>query len=185
LSEAIQRDPEAEQAIEARYMLAQSHFYSARLPLKQLAGVNIETTRVALRRQLQNELSAAIAEYDQLKTLLVSRQEHGDLSPVESRILRNCYFGKADALFDLEQYEDAVQAYSAATNRYQQEPEALEAFVQIAICQRKLNRLEDSRRTLEQARLVLGRMPTTAQFEKTTRYNREEWTDLLGWMSKL
>ncbi len=38
---------------------------------------------------------------------------------------------------------------------------------------------------VEQAKLVLGRMPSTAVFENTTRYNREEWTDLLGWLSDL
>lgn len=185
LEEAVQRDPEAEQAIEARYMLAQAHFYSAKLPIKQLAGVNIETTKETLRREMQRELSAAITGFDELKTVLIARQEQGDLSPVENRILRNCYFRKADALFDLKQYEEAIQAYSSATNRYQQEPESLEAFVQIAISQRKLNRLADSRRTLEQARLVLGRMPSTADFQRTTRYDRDEWTDLLTWLSRL
>jgi tetratricopeptide (TPR) repeat protein len=185
LSEAVQREPEAEQAIDARYMLALAHAHSAKLPRKQLTGVHIETTRVALRRELQQELSAAIVEFDILKDLLIAKQEQGDLTSVHNRVLRNCYFGKADALFELEQFEEAIQAYSSATNRYQQEPESLEAFVQIAICQRKLNRLADSRRTLDQAKLVLGRMPTSATFEKTTRYNRQEWADLLGWLSNL
>ncbi len=185
LSEAVQREPGAEQAVEAQYMLAVAHVNSAKLPEKQLAGINIETTRVALRRDLQRELQAAITEFDNLRANLISKQEKGELSPVENRILRNCYFGKADALFDLDQYEDAIQAYSSATNRFSQEPESLEAYVQIAICQRKLNRQSDSRRTFQQAQHALLRMPTSAVFEKTTRYSRQEWTDLLGWLGAL
>lgn len=184
LSEAVQREPQAEQSIEARYMLAMAHALSAKLPKRQLAGVNIEATRVAFRREYQRELTAAIAEFDSLKALLIEKEQRV-LSAVESGILRNCYFGKADALFDLEQYEEAIQAYSSATNRYQQEPESLEAFTQISICQRKLGRLTDSKRTLQQAEAVLLRMPQNAVFERTTRYNRQEWSDLLGWLGSL
>lgn len=185
LSEAVQREPDAEQSVEASYMLALAHLHSARVPKTMLIGVDIEMTRVTLRRELQRELTAAIEQLDQLKSALIVKQEHGELTPVEQRILRNCYFAKADALFDMDQYEDAIQAYSSATNRYQLEPESLEAYVQIAICHRKLNRLIDSRRTLDQAKLVLGRMPAKAVYEKTTRYDRQEWKDLLGWLSNL
>lgn len=185
LDEALQREPNAEQAIEARYMLAMAHVYSAKLPKKQLGGINIETTRVALRKELQRELQAAIGGFESLITKLIAKQELGELTPVENRILRNCIFGKADALFDLAQYEEAIKAYASATNRYQQQEECLEAYVQIAICQRKLNRQMESRRTLETANGVLARMPANAPFEKTTRYSRREWTDLLGWLSTL
>lgn len=184
LSEAVQREPQAEQAIEARYMLAMAHALSAKLPKRQLAGVNIEASRVAFRREFQRELTAAIAEFDSLKALLIEKEQRV-LSAVETGILRNCYFGKADALFDLEQYEEAIQAYSSATNRYQQEPESLEAFTQISICQRKLGRPADAKRTLQQAEAVLLRMPPNAVFERTTRYNRQEWTDLLGWLGRV
>ena len=179
------REPDAEQAIESRYILAMAHVSSAKLPKKQLGGINIETTRVALRRDLQHELQAATTEFETLMGILINKQEQGELSSVENRILRNCIFGKADALFDLAQYEEAIKAYSSATNRYQQQEECLEAYVQIAICQRKLNRSADSRRTLDQANKVLGRMPASAVFEKTTRYSRREWADLLGWLVTL
>jgi tetratricopeptide (TPR) repeat protein len=185
LDEAILREPDAEQAVESRYYLAMAHVYSAKLPKKQLGGINIETTRVALRRHVQHELQAAITEFETLMGILINKQEQGELTLVENRILRNCIFGKADALFDLAQYEDAIKAYSSATNRYQQQEECLEAYVQIAICQRKLNRSADSRRTLWQANTVLGRMPANAVFEKTTRYSRREWSDLLSWLSTL
>jgi hypothetical protein len=88
-------------------------------------------------------------------------------------------------LFDLQQYEDAIQAYASATNRFQHEPESLEAYVQIANCHGKLNRAADARRTLEQAKLILNRIRPDADFLATTRYDRREWADLLNWLTAL
>jgi len=106
-------------------------------------------------------------------------------SPAELAIIRNCYFGKADALFDLGRYEDAAFAYSAATNRYQHEPESLEAYVQVAACYRRLNRTAEARGTLEQARVVLRRIRADADFKRTTRFNREEWGQMIDWLVSL
>jgi TolA-binding protein len=105
--------------------------------------------------------------------------------PLEAAILRNSYFGRADALFDMGKYEDAIQAYSAATNRYQHEPESLEAYVQIASCYRRLGRTSEARRTLEQARVVLQRIRPDADFAKTTRLARNDWGQLLDWLRTL
>ena len=77
--------------------------------------------------------------YNSLITGL-SEQQEAQHWPTEAAILRNCYFGRADALFDLGEYDDAIQAYSAATNRYQHDPESLEAYVQIASCHRRMGR---------------------------------------------
>jgi TolA-binding protein len=185
LSEALQREPDAPHANDARYMLAQAHLQSAKLPKKELAFANIEATRGGLRRDMQQELTAAAAAFDELKRQLAAKQETQSLNEIEERMLRNCYFGRADALYDLDQYEEAIQAYASATNRYQHEPEALEAYIQIANCHRKLRRPDDSRRTLEQAKLVLNRIRPEADFLVTTRYNRQEWNDLLDWLSTL
>jgi tetratricopeptide (TPR) repeat protein len=103
----------------------------------------------------------------------------------ELAILRNCYFGRADVLFDLGRYEEAVQAYSAATNRYQHDPEALEAYVQIACCYRRLDRPNEARGTIEQARVVLQRLRADADFARTTRLDRQQWTELLTWLRTL
>ena len=48
------------------------------------------------------------------------------------------HFYRADCLFDLGQYEEAIKLYDAATLRYQDDPAALAAYVQIvnAYCAR-------------------------------------------------
>ncbi len=185
LSEAVERDPNSASAIEARYHIAESFRHSAKLPARKLDDVTIDTTRKKLGEELQYELRHAEAGYRELIDLLNARQEETELSNVESRILRNCYFARADTLFDMQRYEDALQAYSDATNRYQHEPESLEAFVQMANCHRRLNRSADARGTLEQAKVILNRMRPNAEFLQTTRYDREEWGKILNWLSSL
>ena len=147
--------------------------------------VTIETTRISLNRQIQQELQSALDEYSRLIETLGNEQETTGRSSIEQTILRNCYFGRADALFDLGRYEEAAGAYSAATNRYQHQPESLEAYVQIAACYRRLNRPGEARGTLEQARVVLQRLPADTDFTRTTRYDRNEWSQLLTWLASL
>jgi TolA-binding protein len=184
LKEAVQRYPDAAVTPQARYCVAESYRHRAKWPRKRLGTVTIETTRVALTRQIQEELQAALDQYNSLIAQLSSGQPSSQ-SAIETAILRNCYFGRADALFDLGRFEEAAQAYSAASNRYQHEPEALEAYVQIASCYRRLSRHADARSTLEQARVVLQRIRSDADFVRTTRYNRDEWAELLTWLRTL
>jgi tetratricopeptide (TPR) repeat protein len=185
LTEAVQRYPAAAQAIEARYWIAESYRHAALWPRKKLTVTTIETSRLALSRQIQQELTGALAEYQTLIADLSSEQTLARRTRAELSMLRNCYFGRADALFDMGRYDDAIEAYSAATNRYQHDPESLEAYVQIATCYRRLKRSSEARGTLEQARVVLQRIRPDADFLRTTRLNREEWNDLLLWLRTL
>jgi tetratricopeptide (TPR) repeat protein len=184
LTEAVERYPTAPQAMEARYRIAEAHRHSAKLPRKRLANVTIETSKATLTRQMEDQLQAAIDGYNSLITRLADQQDAHHW-PTEAGILRNCYFGRADALFDLRRYEEAIGAYSAATNRYQHEPESLEAYVQIASCHRRLGRVSEARGTLEQARVVLQRINPDADFRRTTRLARQDWVYLLDWLRTL
>ncbi|MDA1053916.1 MAG: tetratricopeptide repeat protein [Planctomycetota bacterium] len=185
LDEAVKRDPDARQAIEARYRIAESYRHAAKLPRRKLDAVTIDPTRKKLTEELNNELAAAESGYRELIGLLNTKQEQSELSGIEQRILRNCYFARADALYDWKRYEDAIQAYSNATNRYQQEPESLEAYVQIANCHRRRNRPAEYRGTLEQAKVILERIRPDADFLQTTRYTRDEWEKFLDGLGSL
>ena len=191
LSEAIRRDELAQrnrfapETLEARYLVAESRRRGTRLPRAKLLLTTIEATRGALNRQLEAELSQAAKGYRELQDLLNAKQEQAELSDVEERMLRNCYFAHADALYDGGQYEAAIQAYSTATNQYQNLPESLEAYVQIANCHRQLGRPAEARERLEEAKKVLARMDAGLDFSATTRYGREEWKQLLDWLIAL
>lgn len=185
LTEAVERYPEAAQALEARYWIAEAYRHAALWPRKKLAVTNIETSRLALNRQIQQELTAAVSEYQTLLTVLSDEQTLPRRTSVELAMLRNCYFGRADALYDLGRYDEAIRAYSDATNRYQHDPESLEAYVQIANCYRRLKRPGEARGTIEQARVVLQRIRPDADFVRTTRLDRQAWSNLLDWLRTL
>jgi len=172
----VQRYPTALQVVQARYWIAESYRHSALAPRRKLAVTNIETSRLALNRQITQELESALDEYQKLVTELSDEQELPRRSAVELSLLRNCYFGRADALYDLARYDEAILAYSAATNRYQHDPESLEAYVQIATCYRRLKRPNEARGTVEQARVVLQRIRPDADFLRTTRLDRQNGT---------
>ena len=79
--------------------IAEAQRRSAKLPQHQLSSATIETTRVAKRRQIRQDLSAAVETYGKLLSVLNEKQEASELSPIEQGILRNCYFAQADADF--------------------------------------------------------------------------------------
>ena len=155
LDEAVQRYPDAAQADGAWYAIAESYRHAAKLPSKSLLVEPAQAGRNALHQQQRTYLEAAANAYRQLQTRLLQKQVQAELSAVEQAMLRNTYFAYADTLFDLEDYEQAIKAYLAATNRYQQEPAALEAFVQLASCYRLLNAPAEARGTLLQAQAAL------------------------------
>ena len=185
LARAVERFPAAPQTKEARYLLAESHRHAAQWPLKRLKVITIESTRIELAKQSDQLRREAVSEFDAAIEHLQQSERDSEATPFDHKLLRNCYFGKASTLFDLGRFEEAIKAYSAATNYFQNEPEALEAYVQIASCYRLLNRPKEARGTLEQAKVMLQRIAPNANFALTTPYTRQEWDELLTWLATL
>jgi tetratricopeptide (TPR) repeat protein len=185
LSEAVARYPDSRSAIEARYLIAEEFRSAAKIPQEKAQQDTIETARVAHLKQVQQYLTAAIQHYEDAQRILNRRQEREELTRLEQAILRNSYFAVGMSLVDLNRDEDAIRAYSTATNRYQHAPEVLEAFVQIAGCYRRLNKPLEARGTVRQAKVVLNRLPEKAPYEQATNMSRGQWVELLDWLIML
>ena len=185
LEEAVSRYPDSRQSIEARYLIAEACKQAAKVPQEKAATDTVETARIAHLKQAQQFLETAISYYEQTQEVLNRRQEQTELSALEKSMLRNSYFSAGAALVALGRDEDAIRAYSTATNRYQHDPEVLEAFAQIATCYRRLNKPREARGAVQQAKVVLDRIDPSASFAEATIYSRREWKELLDWMSKL
>ena len=82
-------------------------------------------------------------------------------------------------------FEDAIRVYLTAANVYRNEPEMLEALSQVAACYRQLNRPEEARGTIVQAKAALARMDKDVNFTRTTNFSREEWGRVLDQMATL
>jgi tetratricopeptide (TPR) repeat protein len=185
LEESVARYPDTRQAIEARYLVAVACQQAASVPQGKAATDSVETARLSHLKQAQQFLETAIHYYEETQQVLNRRQEQTELSTLEKAMLRNSCFAVGAALVELGRYEDAIRAYSTATNRYQHDPEVLEAFAQIATCYRRLNKPREARGAVAQAKVVFERIKPTASFAEASIYSRKEWKDLLDWLSKL
>jgi tetratricopeptide (TPR) repeat protein len=185
LEEATTRYPNAVASEEASYLAAESYRRSARDVQRQEVQEATAEGRLARRREWEQLLEAGLARYEQELNAILVRQERQPLTRLEEIILRNCFFARGDILFDLGRYQEAIQAYASATNRYQQNPEVLQAYVQIAACYRRLGQTAEARSTLEQAKYALKHLADGVSFEDTSNYNRQEWGQLLDTLKTL
>jgi len=185
LEEAVARYPDCDQTIQARYQIADSYRQTARIEREKLKKDLAGTARTARSREIDTLLEQALDHYGKLRETLLRRQESHQLTAVEKATLRNCYFAAGDILFDLARYEAAVKAYTAAINRYQNHAEVLEAYVQVANVYQRLNKPNEARKALAQAKVVLGHMKPDTQFAQTTNYTRQQWSDRLDRLAKM
>ena len=115
---------------------------------------------------------------------MITLDGHGASTPLKRNLLRNCYMMQGSVLFQLRRYEDARIAFANVSTLYQNEPFVLESFVHIANCWRRLNQPVKARGTIEQAKLVLQRLPRDIDFKLSTNFDRQYWELLLREMSK-
>ena len=186
LSEASSRWKDDPRFFDTRYLIGKSNRLAAEYPDRLLNSnqVTVDSVRRQLLQQRRDLLEGALKDFQSLHSDLNALHEVGGLSEQHKSILRNSYFGEADALFALARYDEAILAYRNVGNRFLNQPESLEAFVQIAQCQRKLGQTEQAKRTLLQAEQVLRRIPTEfdSQFPVVTRSSRADWQKLIGFM---
>ncbi len=185
LEEAVKRYPDTPQALNAGYLIALCHRRSAKRAREESKKDLVESTRLFRSKQIKSGYTAALAQYEVVRKKLNQRMTEIELTALQKATLKNCYFAIGDMLFELERYEEAIKAYSTATNRYQMDPEVLEAYVQIASAYRHLDEPLKARGTLAQAKVVLARMKTETPFEQSTNYTKEQWGVLLNQLSSL
>jgi TolA-binding protein len=202
LDEALERYPEAPQAVVARYLLADS---SRRRAMDLRAGgqqVGHDLPTVVVDKEISSAahgymgpgsqrmsesrrlLNQALDSYRLLQDKL-SRGDAENMTAQEKAVLRNSRFALGDTYFALERYPEALRAYQSAANHYAASPEVLDAYLQIANVYRHMDRPGEARTSLEQARLALWRIPPEARLEQTTNYNRQQWGELLDRLCSL
>jgi tetratricopeptide (TPR) repeat protein len=183
LAEGVRRWPDSLQAEEAHYLMAECNRQQAEQLLTAANATSVPSERSARMREVDTAIAAALENYDLVRERLEQRSDRELLPPIDQSTLRNCYFGRATMLQQLGRYEEALQAFSDASNRYQFAPEAMVAYTQAAECLRRMDRLEEARVALEQAKVALARIPAEADFQSTTNRSRAEWSADLEWMS--
>jgi TolA-binding protein len=179
LEEAVRRYPQDHRAPEARYFLAELYLRAA--VAKSSIQPNNTATQSALTRDL---LQTALQELEIVQKELDMKWDKGAISPATQKLLRNVYFALGDVLYRLGRFGDAITIYVTLTNRLQSEPEVLDAYIQMARCYRAMGRTRDAQITLEQAKIMLDRLPQDVALEKTKSFTRGEWQARLAWSTQ-
>ena len=88
-------------------------------------------------------------------------------------------FYRADCVYDLGDYEEAIRLYDAAALRYTDDPASVAAYVQIVNAYCALGRKDDARTAAERAKWLLRRMPASAFDDAKNTMPKQYWDDWL------
>lgn len=176
LTEAVDRYPDNDQAQTARYLMAEANRHAAEEPLKRLALANTVNERERARAEANEYLQAALDLYKSVQDEITLASETDELGRAT---LRNCYMMRGSVFFEMGRYEEAIEAYSNVTTLYQNDPFSLVTLVQISHCRRRLQDNIRARGAIEQARLLLARLPPDADYATSTNLTRPQWVRLL------
>lgn len=190
LEDAIERYPDDPQRLTAQYVIGECYRRWAQESLKESQQTRAGSEHDKWMQQTTDRLNAALRQFEDVQRTIALKTHDIHKEPLLGPMLRNCYMQEGAVLFDLatltgakERYQEAIEVYSNVSSLYPDEPFALETFVQIANCWRRRDRPDNARKAIDQARMVLERLPPNADFSMTTVLSREEWRMLLNNMS--
>ena len=187
LTEAIERYPHDPALGKAMFLVGDSYRQSgialdqelATLEKDPTATVTKEKTFVRRRNYLdlaREYFDRAVGFYEELPV-----ENRGEL---DNLYLRQCWLYRADCLFDLEQYSEAVKAYEAAALHYQLTPTALTAFMQIINCHIKLGNSDQARSANQRAVFQLRKIPDETLAAHPGGLNRNQWAEWFDWVER-
>jgi TolA-binding protein len=105
-----------------------------------------------------------------------------NVDPLE---LKLSHFYRADCTYDLGQYEDAIKLYDTAALKYQDDPSALAAYVQIVNAYCALGKTDQARAANERAKWLLRRMPGESFAAGGYTMPKTYWEQWLKWTGQV
>jgi tetratricopeptide (TPR) repeat protein len=100
------------------------------------------------------------------------------LGTLEQQYLRYSYLYRADCVFELGDYQQAVKLYDQAASRFASSITAVDAYVQIVNSYLALHEPAQARAAAERARWLLKRIPDTAFGQPPLRLSRDYYEAL-------
>ncbi|MDB5334048.1 MAG: hypothetical protein JWP03_5199 [Phycisphaerales bacterium] len=208
LEETTQRYPKDERTAELVFLMADSYRKSAMLlatavqapatqpasPAQQVTAaanaisalVSTNPSDAAAQAAVQAEATAArkdrLAKSKRLFDRVIDLYHEGAPSrDLDKLYLKLSHFYRADCLYDLGQYDDAIKLYDVATLKYQNDPSSVAAYVQIVNSYCALGRMNEARTANERAKWLLRQMPANAFDDGKLSMPKKYWDDWLKW----
>jgi tetratricopeptide (TPR) repeat protein len=183
LEELTQRYPQDDKMGQMLFLMADSYRKSAYAlndqtattrPSDVVASVD-PTEAIQARRQ---RLAKARQLYDRVINAYRLAEPHDEVGLLYQKL---SHFYRADCAYDLSNYAEAIQLYDTAAFRYQDDPSALSAFVQIVNSNYALGKLDEARTANERAKVLLKKMPANAFADGSFSMPKAYWQDWLKW----
>jgi tetratricopeptide (TPR) repeat protein len=109
---------------------------------------------------------------------------HAPVQDVDRLYLKLSHFYRADCMFDLGNFAEAVKLYETAAFRYQDDPSALAAHVQIVNAYCALGKLDEAKTANERAKYLLKKIPEAAFDDGSFAMPKEYYLEWLKWTSQ-
>lgn len=182
--EFVERYPDDTRMGQLLFLMADSYRKSAGLLDGRLVSATASTSEGPTLDV--NEINAARVERLRKARALYDRAiaHFRDRPPVadpERMYFRLSHFYRADCLYDLGEYEQAIALYDTAAFKFQDDPSALAAYVQIVNAYCALGKVEEAKTANERAKWLLRRIPSEAFTDGSFTMPRQYWEQWLKW----
>lgn len=185
LENATYLHPEAPQAAQAYYMIAQSYLKTVIESQQRMKTTNLVRTREQANLESQNARRSALENFIKAKEQLNRLELEMPLAPSERMMQMICYFEIAKQELALGRNEDALLSFETAQHRFQERPETLDAIIQVARIYRMLGKPQQAGEAITRGKVLLQKLIETKAFPPGYRFNQEEWDELLKWQESL
>lgn len=186
LQEWTERYPTNSQMGQVLFLMADSYRKSAILLDAQLSSPTTQpTTQPApdlaeVNAARKARLTKARQFYDKLIDWYRDKSPDTDVDKLQ---LKLAHFYRADCVYDLGDYAEAIKLYDTAAFRYQDDPSALAAYVQIVNAYCAMGKMDEAKTANERAKWLLRRMPADAFSDSGLSMPRKYWDQWLSWTS--
>ena len=185
LEEVIQRYPGDERLGQLRFLMADSYRKSAAILDQKIADAR---TGTATTKPAVDLAEASRARIDRLKRagdlyaqVIDYFRRINSSKDLDRLYLKLSHFYRADCMFDLGNFDEAIKLYGDAAFRYQDDASTLAAYVQIVNANVALGKTEEAKAANERAKWLLRRMPGEAFSDSSFGGTKAHWEQWLKW----
>lgn len=187
LEEFTKRYPQDNRMGQLLFLMADSYRKSAAaLAMKLSADKTVDASENGAANLLEaaaakrDRLVRARGLYDRVIDLFRTAAPQTDIDRLYFKL---AHFYRADCMYDLGQYNEAIQLYDTAAFRFQEDPSALAAYVQIVNSYCAIGKIQEAKTANERAKWLLRRMPQDAFQNGSFAMPKEYWEQWLKWTS--
>lgn len=179
LEDALALYPGATEAPKLLFLLGESYRRSAGRLREAVKKEMDARTRADSSLAAVDRLRRAVDAYDRIVARLAG-QDGSALSESERLYLRSSYLYRADCLFDLGDFAAAADGYREAQWRYEADPSAVSAGVQLYHCFVRLGNANEARMALARLGWLLKKLPDSAFEAKRGMSSKAYWEGLIA-----